>query len=298
MGGHLLGPGPRGLHAGPAQLLAEYPCGALAGTAHNLSTEARDEAWVRSLPMKNVLGDVWVLLQGDCVCLSPSVTLDSACEDHLLLGKHLTGLLRAHPGAGLLWTSMVDSGAFSNQQLNTLLGVRATPLMHSTATSSVLCPFCRQPVPGWGAHLPGGCIKLAQALLYAFRAVASHLASLVFDIHWRSVTRFIASSRTVPPVDMSLTSDVNFATSQLSHRNTHRNTWSGLWISQESAGLDLHWDDMLHHYARALILAACGETWPFFEDVGDQGSFSADFAAPWRVAAQVQSLVQAVGCAE
>ena len=45
--------------------------------AHDLPTEAQDEAWACSLPMKNVLGDVWVLLRGNCVCLSPSDTLDS-----------------------------------------------------------------------------------------------------------------------------------------------------------------------------------------------------------------------------
>ena len=42
---------------------------------------------------------------------------------------------------------------------------------------------------------------------------------------------------------------------------------------------------MLHHYIRALILAARGKTWPFLEDIGDQGPFTADFDAPWRVAA-------------
>ena len=163
---------------------------------------------------------------------------------------------------------MVESGASSNKELNTLLWVRAAPWMHLTASSSVLCPFCRQPVPGWGAHLPGGCIKLAQALLYAFRAVASHLASLGFDIHWRSVIRFVVSSRTVLPVDVSFAGDANFSISQLLHRNTTI-TWSGLWVSQEGAGLDLERDDMLHHYARALILASRGEAWPLFEDVGD-----------------------------
>ena len=55
---------------------------------------------------------------------------------------------------------------------------------------------------------------------------------------------------------------------------------------------------MLHHYARALILAARGETWPLFEEVGDRGSFTSDFAAPWRVAARFQSLAQAAGNAE
>ena len=55
---------------------------------------------------------------------------------------------------------------------------------------------------------------------------------------------------------------------------------------------------MLHHYARALILAARGETWPLFEEVGDRGSFTSDFAVPWLVAAQVQSLVQTAGDAE
>ena len=77
--------------------------------------------------MKSVPGNVWVLLRGDCVCLSPSDTLDSVYESHLLPGKHLTGLFQAHPGAGSLWTSMVDSGAFSNQELNTFLWVRAAP---------------------------------------------------------------------------------------------------------------------------------------------------------------------------
>ena len=77
---------------------------------------------------------------------------------------------------------MVESGAYSNQELNTLLWVRAAPWMHSAASSSVLCPFCRQPVPGWGAHLPGGCIKLVQALLHAFRPVASHMAAQGLDV--------------------------------------------------------------------------------------------------------------------
>ena len=186
--------------------------------AHDLSTEARDEAWARSLLMKRVLGDVWVLLRGDCVCLSPSDTLDSVYEGNHLPGRHLNGLFQAHPGAGLQWTNMVESGAFSNQEVNTFLWVRATPWMHSAASSSVLCLFCRHPVPGWGAHLPGGCVKLAQALLYAFRAVAMHLASLGFNIHWRSVICFVASSQTVQPVDICLASDADFASCLPSRR--------------------------------------------------------------------------------
>ena len=147
--------------------------------------------------MKAILGDTWVLLRGDAVCLSPSDTLDGVYEDHLPPGKHLSGLFRAHPDTGSLWTNMVESGSYSNQELNTLLWVRAAPWMHSAATSSVLCPFCRQPVPGWGAHLPGGCIKLVQALLHAFRAVALHMAAQGLDVRWRSVVRFGVSSHTI-----------------------------------------------------------------------------------------------------
>ena len=73
--------------------------------------------------MKAILGDVWVLLRGDAVCLSPSDTLDSVYEDHLPPGRHLSSLFRTHPGAGSLWTNMVESGAYSNQELNTLLWV-------------------------------------------------------------------------------------------------------------------------------------------------------------------------------
>ena len=123
--------------------------------AHDLSTEAKDEAWACSLPMKGVLGDVWVLLRGDYVCLSPSDTLDSVYESHLPPGKHLSDVFRAHPGAGSLWASMVESGAFSDQGLNTFLWVRAAPWMHSTASSSMLCPFGRHLVPGWGPPARG-----------------------------------------------------------------------------------------------------------------------------------------------
>ena len=265
--------------------------------AHDLSTEARTEAWARSLPMKDILGDVWVLLRGDCVCLSPSDTLDSVYESHLPPGRHLTDLFRAHPGAGSLWVCMVESGAFSNQELNTFMWVRAAPWMHSAASSNVLCPFCRLPVPGWGAHLPGGCVKLAQALLYAFRAMASHLVSLGFHVHWRSVIHFVASSGTVRPVDVSLVSDEDFACSQRSHRAVAV-SWSGLWIGHDDADQDLRRDDLLHHFARALTLAARGDTWPLFEEVCDRCPSTSDFAAPWRVAARVQSLVQAAGDAE
>mmetsp|Transcript_125693 Transcript_125693/g.217938 ORF Transcript_125693/g.217938 Transcript_125693/m.217938 type:complete len:156 (-) Transcript_125693:50-517(-) len=62
--------------------------------------------------------------------------------------------------------------------------------------------------------------------------------------------------------------------------------------------MDIHRSDVTHHYVRALTLAAHGDTWPLFDDVGDQGPSSADFAAPWRVAARVQALVHAVGRSE
>ena len=179
---------------------------------------------------------------------------------------------------------MAELGAFSNSESNTLLWVRAAPWMHSTASTSVLCPFCRQPGPGLGAHLLGGCIKPTHARLHAFRAVASHLASKGFDIRWRNVILFLVSSQPVPPVDVSLASDEDFSASRLSHRNMTI-TWSGLWIDREGAGLDLHRDDLLHHYVPALILAARGETWPLFEDVGDQCPSTTQFAAPWRLGA-------------
>ena len=116
--------------------------------AHDLFTEARDEACARSLPMKAILGDMWILLKGDLVCLSPSSTLDGVYEGHHLPGRHLDGLFRSHPTAGLHWTSMVESGAFSNQELNTLLWVRAALWMHTAASAKVLCPagvpICRE----------------------------------------------------------------------------------------------------------------------------------------------------------
>ena len=192
---------------------------------------------------------------------------------------------------------MVESGAYSNQELNTLLWVPAAPRMHSAASSSVLCPFCRQPVPGWGARLPGGCIKLVQALLHAFRAVASHLAAQGLDVRWRSVVRFTVSSLTIQPADVTLASDEVFAAGPCSPRGATV-TWSGLWISREEADLDHYRNDVLHHYTRALTLAARGESWLLFADVRDQGPSAADFDAPWRVAARVQSLMQAVGSGE
>ena len=247
--------------------------------AHDLSTEARDEACARFLPMKSVLGDMWVLLKGDLVCLSPSDTLDGIYEGHHFLGKHLDSLFQPHPGAGSLWTRMVESDAFSNQELNTLLWVRAAPWMHAAASTNVLCRFCRQPVPGWGAHLPRGCIKLAQALLYAFRAVASHLSSLGFGIYWRSVICFVATPRTDQPVIVYLAHNEEYSACQLAHQAVAI-TWSGLWVDRNGARLDALRHDLLHHYARALIQAARGEVRPLFEDVSDQDTLSADFAAP------------------
>ena len=75
-------------------------------------------------------------------------------------------------------------------------------------------------------------------------------------------------------------------------------SWSGLWIGHGNADQDLRRDDLLHHFARALTLAARGDTWPLFEEVCDRCPSTSDFAAPWRVAARVQSLVQAAGDAE
>ena len=277
--------------------LLDTPAARWQARAHDLSIEARCEAWASTLPMKALLGDMWVLLRGDAVCLSPSDTLDGVYEDHLPPGKHLSNLFRTHPEAGSLWTNMVESGAYSNQELNTLLWVRAAPWMHSAASTKVLCPFCRQPVPGWGAHLPSRCIKLVQALLHAFRAVASHLAAQGLDIRWRSVVRFTVSSLTIRPADVTLAGDEDFAADPRSHRGVTI-TWSGLWISREGADLDPHRNDVLHHFTRALTLAARGESWPLFEDVGDLGPSAAYFDAPWRVAARVQALVQAVGSGE
>ena len=65
--------------------------------------------------MKCVLGDLWVLLQGDLVCLSPSDTLDGVYEGQHGPGRHLDGLVRAHPGAGSIWARIVESGSFSKQ---------------------------------------------------------------------------------------------------------------------------------------------------------------------------------------
>ena len=82
--------------------LLDTPAARWQARAHDLSIEARNEAWASTLPMKALLGNTWVLLRGDAVCLSPSDTLDGVYEDHLPPGKHLSGLFRAHPDAGSL----------------------------------------------------------------------------------------------------------------------------------------------------------------------------------------------------
>ena len=247
--------------------------------------------------MQDILGDLWILLKGDLVCLAPSDTLDSVYEGQHGPGRPLDDLFRAHPRASSVWACSVESGNHSNQEPNTLLWVRAAPWMHSTASTEVLCPFCRVPVPGWGAHLSGACIKLTQALLYAFRAVASHLASLGFDIHWRGVVCFIATPPAALPVVVSLVHDEGYSTCLLSHQAVAI-TWSGLWIDHDGARLGSLWQVLLHHYTTALIQAARGEVWPLFEDINDRDTFSSDFGVPWRIAARVQALVQVAGCEE
>ena len=129
--------------------------------AHELAAEGRRLAESWTVPVPDLLGDLWLLMKQGSICLSPSASLDAAYAETNVVGGHLEVVTGADPRTGPAWESLVERGQLSNGQLRLLAWMRAAKWLHRGDPNSLICPFCMSPVGGWGEHLLSSCPRLA-----------------------------------------------------------------------------------------------------------------------------------------
>ena len=78
--------------------------------AHELAAEGRKKAEPWTIPVTDLLGDLWHLVKRGSICLSPSASLDEAYTGVIVVGRHLDFVTRADPRTGAIWESVVESG--------------------------------------------------------------------------------------------------------------------------------------------------------------------------------------------
>ena len=139
-----------------------------------------------------MLGDLWHLVKGGSLCLSPAAAVDAAYAEVNVVGGHLSTVARVDSQTGAAWESIVESGQLSNGQLRLLAWVCAATWLHEGGPGTLTCPSCSSAVSGWGVHLPSTCPKLAQGVLPAFRAVATALGAQGWSLEWVNTACFRA----------------------------------------------------------------------------------------------------------
>ena len=78
--------------------------------AHELAAAGRGSAEPWTVPVPDLLGDLWHLVKGGSLCLSPAAALDAAYAEANAVGGHLSTVARVDSQRGAAWESIVESG--------------------------------------------------------------------------------------------------------------------------------------------------------------------------------------------
>ena len=78
--------------------------------AHKPAAEGRKNAEPWTIPVPDLLGDLWHLVKRGSICLSPSASLDAACAEANVVSGHLDVVAGVDPRTGVIWESVVESG--------------------------------------------------------------------------------------------------------------------------------------------------------------------------------------------
>ena len=231
--------------------------------AHKLAAVVRGNAEPWTVPVPDLLGDLWHLVKSGSICLSLSATLDAAYAGANVVGGHLDIVAGVDARTGAVWESVVENGQLSNVQLRLLAWLRAARWLHEGDSDFMTCLFCSSAVSGWGVHLLSVCPKLAQGVLLAFRAVAFALEAQGWSLQWVNATSFLAVPKRGQPRSVKLIRDHELQYQAGQHQSFM--LWSGLWVDKISGEESprVHRGVMLR-YAAALEEAMKEGNWPLF----------------------------------